>query len=235
MEKPKTVYDMVKEIEDSFSHIKNFQMKNLIRASEGFYIVMDKKFNWYLGIVNKINTKYDLLYDHYTDPNREYYKFRLYDILKNTNIQNKETFIARLDFSLNEEISALPNDIKLEYIYVNKEYTKISLGSNLIKILELIALNLNIFEIQGNFSPFGYAKKNGVAKFYEENGFEIRKETKHLAGKIFEKKIIEKKLSTSVIESLKQKIMNFPTQNKIFTVLLSDKILVESNYNNKEL
>lgn len=98
----------------------------------------------------------------------------------------------------------------LDRVVVNQEISKNGLGSQLLHVINHIAFNANINKITGRFDPLTYAENNskGVENFYNKNGYDVNKETKHLS------KLIQKK----EMKHLQQNTLNTAVGNTLFHV-----------------
>lgn len=191
--------------------------KKYFKNYKRFWIVFDKEHTPFLGCEKNE-------YDFFEGNQMVFYDIYFYNLL---NLSNEKLTKPDTNISFDCCIKNPNKPSSLTNIFVSKNYSGHNLGSEILKILQLVAYNNCNNKIVGNYSPYDYARNNHklVKHFYEKNGF------KFSYSKLSDFYIkITKEIDQEEINNLKHRVILYPTKNQDFYVILPKSLVLSSSY-----
>lgn len=196
------------------------------------YVFFDKDGAPYFAVLKKLPYKeYD---DYDLDPTDKGFQIFVYPF-SNVKKAIKKNFIASAIICINEEGTEMisKDQVYLSRIWLeDQNYKQKGIGSNLLKIIDLFALNNNKKVVCGYFAPFGFMSGNTrqVKQFYNKSNYKILTSRKS-ARYSFSYDLIKKLLGA---KTTKLAAINFPTKKFDFTVIVPKNKIFASSYKGEE-
>ncbi|MGI5842249.1 MAG: hypothetical protein ACOX6H_03040 [Christensenellales bacterium] len=192
------------------------------------YVFFDKDGAPYLALLKKLPvSKYD---DYDLDFADQGYQIFVYPFSHVKNgLRKKFVASAIICVSANEARIIGQEIIYLSRIWIaDQDYKQKGIGSNLLKIIDLFAVNEKKDFVCGYFAPFGFMSGNlkQVKKFYNKSFYKVLND-KESARKPFSYDLVKEVLGA---KSTKLVTINFPTKKFDFTVIVPKEQIFSSSY-----
>lgn len=213
------------------------------------HVFFDKENELYFSTLHEIKDSNTRAHWGYTKKDHpKVLKVYSYNLLKNKLSDNKFNIFSKNKPYAVQMVAHMIFNVETYYNEFNKTYTKEmdvniintifeeysrkGIGTNMMDLLSFYAVVEDVNEIRLSVYPFSYTKDKpeSIKAFYErKNNFEISESE---ISKEFSTAV--KKLTDEHKNNIKERIINFPTQDKNYTVLLPESYIISSSFKGKE-
>lgn len=218
------ISDLINEIDEK---VKNMPL--LTKKTVNKYVFFDNYNKPYLATINIDKTnlfqKECSIYS-----NEKSYTIRVFDKQNDYELVAKSVFTIVYDkkAEVYEKSSVYLSRIEL----LNKEFAQKGIAKNMLKIIELYANNKKRKEICAYIIPYSFASTNpaGVYLFYDKMGFKDKSTIDKNNNLYTAYKFLEPRKNAE----LKLSIINYPTKNTQYTLIIPQHLIVASHYQEVE-
>lgn len=222
-----TIMQHVRTIDYLISKNDDYYFCSMLNRALQLFVIYDNERKPFLGVMFEIE-KRDAEILHYFNQSKTYMAINFYEYDPLLYAISEHHFDARMHFSF---LKSNAKSIKLEMIYTKKGHSGKGIATNMLAVLDNIAINKNIKQISGKFEPFNYCQNlpERLEKFYTLSNYKILAKNKSEPAVQSGDKLLHS-LTKPVAHQIKQKAMLIPAPKHDYTVIMPSKHIEHSGY-----